>query len=111
MDLGMEMKISVDFDDTYTKDPLLWDAFIKNAMARGHTVYCVTARSTEPYDTDEVYDSIGLLIGRDNCIFTAGVSKRRFVWTKKIKIDVWIDDSPEMIIDGKITMDGMWIPH
>jgi len=31
-------------------------------------------------------------------------------WEKKIKIDVWIDDSPEMITDGKITMEGLWIP-
>jgi len=35
------MIISVDYDETYTRDKILWDSFIKQAKARGHTVLCV----------------------------------------------------------------------
>lgn len=38
------MIISVDYDETYTRDKILWDSFIKQAKMRGHTVLCVTAR-------------------------------------------------------------------
>ncbi len=31
----LKMKISIDYDDTYTKDPLLWNWFAKEAMERG----------------------------------------------------------------------------
>jgi len=34
----------LDFDDTFTADPELWAMFIREAQAKGHRVYCVTAR-------------------------------------------------------------------
>lgn len=90
--------ISIDFDDTYTKDPKLWDSFIVSAKKRGHKVYCVTARSGEFSDLlIEVLESIGQLVGNENCIFTGGMSKRPFCEANNIRIDIWIDDTPEAI--------------
>lgn len=93
------MNISIDFDDTYTRDPQLWNEFIRTAKAAGHIVYCVTARG-EQYEEEEylkVRPTIGQHVGQDNCIFTDGMQKRQFCLDKNIRIHVWIDDMPEAI--------------
>lgn len=83
------MLIALDFDDTYTKDPYLWDDFINNAKNRGHKVICVTMRFEE--EGKEVIESIGR---RCNIIFTERQSKEKFLKKMGIKPDIWIDDSP-----------------
>jgi len=92
------MNIAIDFDDTYTRDPQMWDKFIGLAQLSGHTVYCVTARSHN-YDP-EVLDSIGKVVGVGNCYFTAMQGKRAYMYANNININVWIDDTPDMIVRG-----------
>lgn len=92
------MNLSLDFDDTYTRDPAFWDAFIVSARARGHNVYLVTART--PEQGKEVFDTVGKIVGREKCFFTSMQGKRKFMWANKIRIDVWIDDMPDMIVSG-----------
>jgi hypothetical protein len=99
------MNISIDFDDTYTRDFELWDLFVEAAQARGHTVYCVTARGRRGIDETEVLDTIGRLIGPDRCIFSDGKPKQNFCWSQGILIDVWCDDMPEAIIKGRKLFD------
>ena len=90
--------ISIDYDDTYTRDPELWNTFILSAKKRGHTVYCVTARSAVYTDQLlEVLETIGQLIGNSNCIFTDGKPKRPYCKANDIHIHIWIDDTPEAI--------------
>jgi hypothetical protein len=92
------MNISIDFDDTYTRDPQLWNEFVCSAHAKGHTVYCVTARGMHYSDeVTEVTDSIGKFVSPHNCIFTDGKPKRQFCLDIGIVIHVWIDDMPEAI--------------
>jgi hypothetical protein len=93
------MNISIDFDDTFTADRLLFTHFIRIAKEQGHNVYCVTMR--HPTDSEEVYNSIGKLIGKDHCIFTEGKAKELFCFTKGITIDVWIDDMPGAILKNR----------
>jgi hypothetical protein len=90
------MNIGLDFDDTYTRDPEGWNAFIRNFTSRGHTIYCTTFRF--PEQSQQVYDSIGKVIGHENCYFTSYTAKRKYMQSKGIMIDVWIDDMP-MLID------------
>lgn len=92
------MNISLDFDDTYTRDPALWNVFVQDAIARGHRVYVVTMRS--PEQSKEVYDSIGQIVGESRCYFTCMQSKRNFMYAKGIPIHVWIDDMPDAILRG-----------
>jgi hypothetical protein len=96
--LEKEMNIAIDFDDTYTRDPHFWDLVISHAIVRKHTVYCVTARAN-PND-EEVLGSIGQMVGRKNCYFTAMQGKRAYMYANGINIDVWIDDMPDMIVRG-----------
>jgi acid phosphatase class B len=104
-----KLNISLDFDDTYTRDPDAWNSFIQLFQSRGHTVYCVTARSGK--DSGEVYDTIGKIIGHDKCIFANFMAKSDAVWKLKIRIDVWIDDSPYFIINGTNRDEGygLWL--
>lgn len=95
------MNISVDFDDTYTRDPILWDEFVTRALERGHNVYCVTARENTPINQWEVYESIGRIIGKDNCFFTSQMAKAKFMYDRGISIDVWIDDLPSNVDNNK----------
>lgn len=88
--------ISIDFDDTYTKDPEFWDEVCKLAMTRNHKVYCVSARPEE--HMPKVRESLGLIIGEDACFGTGLKPKRKWMKRKNIEIDVWIDDTPDAIV-------------
>ena len=92
------MNISLDFDDTYTRDPAFWNSFIVGARGRGHHVYLVTART--PEQGQEVLDTVGKILGKEYCFFTSMQGKKKYMWAQKIRIDVWIDDMPEMIVSG-----------
>lgn len=89
------MNLSLDYDDTYTRDPAFWDAFVVSALRRGHKVYLVTLR----YDNTEANEVLQALGGKvTNIFFTCRKSKRKFMYDKGIRIDVWIDDTPDFIV-------------
>lgn len=87
------MKIALDYDETYTKDPILWDDFIYEATRCGHEIRIVTARSSVLDNIDHVFKEQGVVV-----IYCDGVAKR-FVchhfndWDP----DVWIDDKPQSV--------------
>jgi len=92
------MKLALDYDETYTRDPLMWNWFCQQALDRGHEVWCVSARDQK--DMDEPMMTVGRVIGADKCVGTGMKPKRTFMWKEKdVYIDVWIDDSPEYIVD------------
>lgn len=98
------MNIAIDYDDTYTRDPDFWKMVISAAEFRGHKVYCITARS--PAQDIDVLDSIGKIIGHDNCLFTSMRAKKKYAYSKGIRIDVWIDDLPVFVDNGIDTEEG-----
>ena len=76
------MNISLDFDNTYTRDPDGWDTFIKVMRYRGHKVYCVTMR----YETEgEIV--IKLLESKvDNIFFTDRQAKESLCLMKESEL-------------------------
>ena len=86
------MKIAIDFDDTYTRDPSMWNQFILNMIDCGHEVFCVTWRHED--ELSDVEDTIGTIIDSDKIIATGRLAKDEFCRSKDIFIDVWIDDDP-----------------
>lgn len=78
------MKIALDYDDTYTADPELWDAFINLAIERGHDVTVVTKRFPE-----REIEGITIPI-----IYTSKTKKI----DKMPAGTIWIDDQPLGII-------------
>ena len=85
------MKIALDFDQCYTEDYELWDAFIKAAEERGHLVYIVTARYEH-----EALPSIP--VPAERIMYTCRKAKRWFMTGRGIEIDIWIDDAPDFIL-------------
>ena len=76
------MIIALDYDQTYTADPVLWDRFINAAQSQGHDVQIVTMR----YPHEPIPD-LGLTV-----VYTGRQAKSRH-----FKADIWIDDSPGWI--------------
>jgi hypothetical protein len=92
------MILAIDFDETYTRDPALWDLVLSAAMARGHRVLCVSARHER--QMGEVRETIGRVIGPEACFGTGQAPKRRFMAeVADTHIDVWIDDAPESVVE------------
>lgn len=90
------MNIALDFDETYTLDPTLWDVFINAAVRKGHKVFCVTMRND-----DEMMEVYSQLNGKVNAIFnTSRHAKLPYMNKVGIKIDVWIDDRPDFILNN-----------
>lgn len=83
------MNIALDYDETYTKDPIMWQKFIDLVQLSGHDIMIVTYRDPS------------LTLDHDPKIpvyFTSYKAKRTYMENKGIQIDVWIDDSPETIV-------------
>lgn len=81
------MLIALDYDNTYTVDPKLWNRFIHDAEANGHVVKIVTMR----------YPHEAIINAPCDVIYTSRQAK-----AKTFKADVWIDDSPHWIFQDAI---------
>lgn len=89
------MRIALDFDETFTRDPALWTEFVRHAKERGHDVRFVTMRyPTEGEDIEAYADRSCIPI-----IYTSRAQKRAFCAAQDFRPHVWIDDSPEFIVD------------
>ena len=75
------MKIALDYDGTYTRDPAFWNSVIKIAQKDGHEIAFVTKRhKTEPIETLQ-----GI-----NVYYMARVNKIHCTFEP----DIWIDNNP-----------------
>ena len=89
-----DMLISLDYDKTYTADPHFWDQVVNLGRANGHEFVCVTARR-EPPDSHERRIPMAVVC--------AGNQFKRHAAAKAgYLVDVWIDDTPEVIAPTKI---------
>ena len=73
--------------------PVAWLEFIKLLKSRGHTVICVTMRYS-----DEGAQVVRDLAKHIEIYFTGRKAKREYMYSKGIRIDVWIDDSPQWVL-------------
>ena len=100
--------IVIDYDDTYTADPLLWNWFIDQAKERGHDVWCVSCRHQIEMEDPKL--TIGLLIGEDRCVGTNGVAKRDYLFRHHgVYGHIWIDDNPSWVDTGMETSEDGWV--
>lgn len=89
------MIIAVDYDNTYAADPVTFNKVIENFKQAGHTVICVTGRDDGTMG-DPVRASVGQLIP---IVFAGKEWKRNAALKYGYKVDIWIDDMPEMIAE------------
>lgn len=90
------MLIALDYDDTFTRDPVAWKHAMTQLILAGHTVIGATMRyEREGFDLNESYRNICKTI-----YFTDRNPKRAFLADLGVFPDVWIDDTPEFIADA-----------
>lgn len=97
------MNIGLDYDDTFTRDPIGWTAVVKLLVSRGHLVYIVTWRNDE--EAKEVFAEMQYWQADIEGIYaTDRKAKEPFMFAKGIRIDVWIDDNPRAVIQSMVTL-------
>jgi len=62
------MLIALDYDGTYTADPIFWDTFIASAQSHGHGVACITMRH-------EASESLAVLADMEAPPYPGGVHR------------------------------------
>ncbi len=96
----MSLTIAIDFDDTFTGAPELWEKFIHQAQQAGHTVICVTSRrnTMENQDLlDRAFSQFHVMLPIWFCDLK---SKLKEMEKRNIKVDIWIDDDPVTLVRG-----------
>jgi hypothetical protein len=86
------MIIAIDYDGTYSRDPLAFYGLVILLRGRGHTCVMVTGRSDEGRWGAEVRNAVGDLMP---IVFAAGAWKATAAERAGFKVDVWVDDKPE----------------
>ena len=93
-----KIQFALDYDGTFTADPDFWLDFIDSVRRRGHNIRIVTLR-TKAHDFDMIHKYL-----EENyqvpIVWCDGRSKREVTEELGIKIDIWIDDTPEAIGKG-----------
>lgn len=86
------MLIALDYDETYTNDPVLWLTFIESLRSRNHDVVVVTMRfESEGHDMDPRLKQLC------HVIFTGRRAKHPFCAQLGVYPSVWIDDCPHFV--------------
>lgn len=93
-----KLVFALDYDHTFSADPIFWKLFIASAKSNGYDVYIVTMRHDNQEEGDEVRQAISGLIP---IIFCNRRWKKKVVEEQGIKISIWIDDFPEAIGDQR----------
>ena len=86
------MNIAIDFDNTWTVDPDMWQAFRVLAELQGHSCIIATNRYKWSRDMDRWMLPVDMTV-----IYCGGEYKDVACKMQGWKIDVWIDDTPRMI--------------
>lgn len=99
------MIFAIDLDSTWTGDPGLFNAFVRLLRERGHVAIMVTGRVKGDNQDFPRYE-----IPSDLKVFATGGEPKRAYLSRvhDINPDIWIDDSPEMIVgSGDVLLDDM----
>jgi hypothetical protein len=86
---------AIDYDGTWTADPGAFVAIASLLSLRGHRVIVVTSRIEGAADlARDCKPHV------DRILFSSATYKRDYCTAAGEKVDVWIDDMPEMIAAG-----------
>lgn len=100
---GRSLTISIDFDRTFAADPALIGEFAEKAKADGNTVVMITRREDTPEDRKVIEDTLGKYAEAFDSVILAGPEMQKESAAKQagIKVDIWIDDSPQTIKEAR----------
>jgi hypothetical protein len=87
------MLLVLDYDGTYTRDPLFWDAAIALCAQYKHDIIVATMR--HEHEGAAVREDLGHLV--KDILFTSRLAKHKHVYAAGYNPSVWIDDRPDYI--------------
>jgi hypothetical protein len=96
------MLIGLDYDDTYTKDPEMWDELVDLMRDQGCTVYVVTRRF---FDDPVEFSEDSPMDVRCDVVYCDQRPKRQVCEGLGLDVDIWIDDLPEGVGSEEIPFD------
>jgi len=106
MKSGNPLVIAVDFDGTWTADPVLWRSFFDLLMIRGHAMVIATGRRRPETDAEKAaWDDACAHYNLPNVpvVFCDNEFKERALrLAGYTHVDIWIDDMPGMIQECRI---------
>lgn len=90
-----QLIVSIDFDDTFSTNPIVWLRVVLLLKNSGFNVVCCTSRYENEYPED-----LDILINNGiDVYYTGRKAKDEFLQEKGIKVDIWIDDNPFAILN------------
>lgn len=89
------MIIALDYDGTYTTEPILWKQFIENARKLSHKIICITMRNKEREAIKDMPSCVDIY-------YTDRQAKIDFTQQNGIVVDIWIDDKPAWLFEDAI---------
>lgn len=91
------MHVGIDFDETITAGPEIWQRVIQLFLAAGWTVSIVSIRPLNQPNKDlvEFASACGIPFYTTN-----GTQKAPYMISEGVPVDIWIDDAPETIPSG-----------
>lgn len=97
------MLIAIDYDETYTRNPQMWDKVIDTLLWHGNKVICTTSRR----ETMGNWEEIGRELPTIPIVFCNYRAKAGEVRKAGYCVDIWIDDNPHSIDpNGRFISEG-----
>lgn len=89
-----KLTIAFDYGGTWTEDPEGWSIVYHTLISRGHR--CIMVSETVEGQNEDMSDVIQLF-GKENVYYSAWFLKSIWMWRHNVKVDIWIDDRPQLI--------------
>lgn len=95
------MTIGLDYDKTITRDIIFWYDFLRFATEYDHKIVIVTSRRDTEENRAEIEQFLFPSFRSDvPIVFCSLKSKIKVCQEQGYKIDVWIDDDPDTLVNG-----------
>jgi len=93
------MTICIDYDNTYARNPAMWDELLEAAEIAQVEVVCISRREDTPENRQTIQASFGDEFEILSALILCGPNTQKADAAKAagFAVDVWIDDSPEFI--------------
>lgn len=88
----LKQTVAIDYDDTYTINPEMWNWIIGVFTLNKFDVVIVTYRESTQHEDMELQ-----IPNVKDYVFTGGKAKKKYCEDCGITVDIWIDDYPEAI--------------
>lgn len=98
------LTIAIDYDGTLDRIGYALSPFVERCREAGWRVLVVSSRMCECTPDGKCENCSDLKAAAEYVgpvILTSGVAKKWFLEQRGIKVDIWIDDEPESILQGK----------